>query len=241
MKIGKTIKINIRIKSICNKGLLALAFVALVLTSATNQASALTIGGTEYDKILSGSLDGYFGIWKYYQKGTTYTTHPTDLTVRVNNTTLLGDTLAGKESASRFESNFMTNSGTYFGAVTAGEVKINGATGNSLLKLEYLSNGLASGVLALGAAGEANLVGLYRVTGGSWLTPGTLIYSTLNFAAGSGYAKNDFYFSNGTFNLYAAHRSENEVPEPATSALLLSSLVGAAIRKKSRSSTNLSE
>ena len=54
MKIGKTIKINIRIKSICNKGLLALAFVALVLTSATcllytsdaaDERSSVDLGG----------------------------------------------------------------------------------------------------------------------------------------------------------------------------------------------------
>ena len=201
------------------------------LLCVEHPAQALTIGTTEYVSVASGKLDGYFGMWEYYKMGGTYLVHPTILDVNVTSSQIKDASLAGDGAPSKYVSNFMLQNVGYFGAVMSGDVKIENRLGQSLLELEYVSNGTFSGTLQLGAAGEADLVGLYRVTGGTWYDPGTLIYSTLNYATGYGRARHDFYWTNGTFNLYAAKQTEGpptEVPEPATSALLISSLAAVA-------------
>lgn len=209
--------------------------LVLALCAVPHETRAITIGGVGYESIATGKLDGYFGMWEKYKMGGTYLVHPTILEVNVTKSTVTGKDLAADGAPAKYVSNFMLANTGYFGSLMSGDIAVTNAAGRSLLELDYVSNGNFSGVLARGAAGEANLVGLYRVTGGSWYDVGTLIYSTLNYSTGYGRARHDFYWTDGTFNLFAAKANEGpgkEVPEPATLALLASSLAAFAKRKR---------
>lgn len=214
-------------KNCANLALLGLAFLC------NSSAHAITIDGAEYNKVYSAPLDGYFGVWRYYQKGSTYTVHPTDLTVGVRTPNLVGGDLLGAESASRLVNMYMLPVVDYAGPLVSSTYEITGAAGQTLLSLELEGFGSLSTIRALGDAGEASLVGLYEVKDGSWFSAGTLLYATLNYTKGFDFARNDFYWTNGTFELFAKEAPPtSEVPEPTTGILLATAIAGIARRRR---------
>ena len=218
--------------------LVALLVSALVLFAP--KAEAVTIGGVEYERLLSGNVNGKVGQWYAMRKGYSFGVYSDAerwTQVNITSTAFQADSLDNADAASRFSFEFMKDTTAASGALQSTDLKLFDAAGNALLVLQLSSGAIASTPI-LGAAGDFTLTGLFSVVGGDWFTEGIVtggIYASINYANGVISNSKDFHASGGSFTLYS-RAGETEIPEPASALLLLSGGVGAVWKRRARAS-----
>ncbi len=223
-------------KEISLPGLLLAAFLFVP------KAEAITIGGEEYTKVLAFNSHDDLGYW---QKGLKWFTFRGDndivRTNRIGTVTYRDDDLKNVQfnevlAMGTYASRNITNT-----ALTSGNVTLYGRNNEVLLIAQYVNNGNLHAIERLGTAGQLDVKGVYQVTGGSLfasslLTGQLYIDIALDNVWRNNYAAGDIRANRGTYTFYekVGETGGNEVPEPASMALLTSSLLAASRLKRKK-------
>lgn len=213
------------------------AFALLVcLVAFSSQAQAVTIAGVEYDKILSFETDkrsDRLGYWISMKKFYTYDNKPNS-PVGVEDVTVFDTALNGHDISEVYLMGTTTNA-TFDSQINGGVVGLYDDDGVALISGTYASNGLVDSTHKRGRKGQLNISGLFTVNSGKLFDLGLVqgpLYVEFLFDKVVGLGHNDIHSADGTINFYTPGGA-TEIPEPATVALLASSLFGAArLRKK---------
>ena len=209
-----------------------LGAMIISIFALASPANAITIDGKEYSTFLSAKTsEGGFGFWKamqkYYTSSANSFSKPTGLLVDS-----VEHVASGLVNYDFHQISIMgtTRHGKWSDTVKTGSLRINDSNGNDLLTAEYLPySGTLVATSKRGPAGQANLTGLFAVTGGSLADSGLIsgkIHAQLLFTNGLSVWKNDFAANFGTITLSGNLPDvPTEVPEPMTAAFLLSGLL----------------
>lgn len=217
---------------------LFLASIALTLALVTD-AKAVTIGGEEFDKILSVNSPQDAGYW---ENGKFFTFQGDDNYPKPINISSVGyrdPSLNGITFSQVFS---MGAANPQSGKLTMGTVELFGPGKEVLLKAEYESGGDLDAIYRSGYAGQLNIDGLFRPVSGSLFDAGLvdqLLYITIAFDYVWQNQRDDLKLNRGTFTFYQ-HAVDGEppnpptdIPEPMSMGLLLTGLAGAArLRQK---------
>jgi PEP-CTERM motif len=214
--------------------------ILLAIFASGNNAEAITVGGQEYTKILSFTSKDDFGYWT---KGLKYFTFRGDNDVvrpnRVGVVTFRDPSLAGVNFNQVLAMGKMADKNVTHTAITEGSLTLYGDNNTVLLTAIYSSNGFLDAISRPGRAGQLDVDGVYRVTGGSLFTSGTItsdLYIDISFDNiwRNNTRDGDIRANLGTFTFYRRNGGNppNPVPEPASMILLGSSLLGASRMRK---------
>ena len=225
----------------------AFLIVALI-TIPTFSAEAITVGGQEYEKILSlytGSDD--FGFWSRADKFFTFINNDNYIKPNRVSKTTFKDPKLEPTVFSQIQAMGTTSVDNH--TVTSGVVDVYGPNSHLLFSATYLSNGTQSHILRSGTSGQLDVNGVFQVTAGSLFDQGLVtgqLYLEIAYDRVWKNSSIDLKTSNGTWTFYELvdnptnpPEPPTEVPEPISMSLLLSGLLGAS-QLKSRKEQNSS-
>lgn len=191
--------------------------------------------------LVSGKLEHSGGEWIQYNKGYLYDNlkYTTGVDkISIASFSQLASIVSGANKPTSVVLNWM-HSNIVRGNATLTSANLELYSGNTLLLSANLGSnaGNISFVNALGVAGNFDLTSNFNVTGGSLFTAGLVngtIFASFNGNVGTIANSKDFHFTDIGFNVYYSGSTPPpaQVPEPASSVLLLSSLAGIAARRK---------
>ncbi len=129
--------------------------------------------------------------------------------------------------------------------VKSGVVTMYGRNNQVLLVAEYVNAGVLSAIYKGGSAGQLNVNGTYKITGGSLFTSGTLTQNLFIDIAFNNIWQNkykDFKATIGTYTIYSlaggtttgGTTGGTNIPEPATMSLLLSGVLGSGLLRRKK-------
>jgi len=211
-----------------------LALLGIVGSSSYAHATALLVAGDYADA-------HRFGLW-YNMSGHTYVLGDASATshrIDISQFSFLASFLTGANRPATMEFNTIIAGGTItHPKVTSADLSFYNSSGELLLRAQGVPNSTLVDIIHLnGVNGQLDIFSTLNVTGGSLFTSG-LVNGTItanvdfnNVLAINKYK--DIHFSDGNFSIsYNPKIPPNEIPEPATSVLLLSSLAGIVARRK---------
>lgn len=210
------------------RNLICGAVVVLVGTLGLSTAEAITIGGQNYEKVLSlGTGNETIGYWESLNKYYTHTATAENVPISVHSIDFASSDIATDQIEKVYAMG--TTIGNY-GPVNAGVVEILGVSGQKLLTASLIPNGTVTATRVAGPAGHFQVSGLYNITGGLFAVADALtgpLYIDFVFASGGAMLRRDSHYTNGTFHFYRpSEGGQTEVPEPGTVMLLASGLLG---------------
>lgn len=219
----------------------------LVLVAFANKAQAVPVNAT---KILSfTSNNGQdLGYWAYATKFYTFKSndnYPKPLAIA--NVSYKAASLAAVDFK---EINIMgtttapgniVNSGMTTDLKT-GAVTLYGKNNQVLLTAQYIDDGVLQAIYKGGSNGQLNINGVFKITGGSLFTSGTLTQNLFIDIAFNNIWKNDykdFKATIGSYTIYSLVTGNGggggtPIPEPASMSLLISGIIGSGLLRRKK-------
>jgi hypothetical protein len=233
----------VTLRNKCIHTICAVAAASLTLFAASS-AEAITIGGEDFEKILSVKSHQDFGYWTGADKF--YTFQGNDNYIKPINISSVGyrdSSLDGIQFRQVFSMGAVDGDQ---GPLTMGVVELYGPKNELLLKADYASDGDLSAIYKSGYAGQLNVDGVFTVVDGSLFDSGLvtgLLYIEIAFDYVWQNKYKDLKTSQGTFTFYEHTGGDGppppppptDIPEPMSMGLLFSGLVGAARLRQKKS------
>ncbi len=209
-----------------------LSLLGLIIGSSSAHATTL----------VSGKLSDKIGYWYKMDFGSIFSGGPGAATyegAKITAFDQLASIVTGANKPTKLDLNFHTGTGPNSKLnVTTAELTLFDANGGLLLKAVIGpngTNGIASLTPGVGVGAQYDFHGNFNVVGGSLFTQNLVvgsIFANFNYDIGDYSVKNDFHAHTGSFLISYTPVPPSDIPEPASSVLLLSSLAGFAARRR---------